>query len=264
MPLFSRCKGFSVTAAEISSVGGSTRRIRSPAQLEVNFYGVAANIRHNDRPLPSINQGRGLGRGPFVGSTNFAVNASGMDDCGGDFRYYAADTYTDANGTVHNDSRRRQSIDYHDRYEIRGHDRPSPITHNYDAHAYRGSTSRNYPADDHRDHHTQHNQPQLEPFSGRRYAEERGYGPPDANAGNGRGHSKSSRVRRTPYERPGNGNRLERPSGSSDYRRDPRNRFEESNRVRGNFEEPRPRRQQRERKSRTNRRRSASGFETLL
>ncbi|KAJ7768368.1 hypothetical protein B0H16DRAFT_1785340 [Mycena metata] len=210
-----------------------------------------------------------------MGSTNLSGNSSGMQDRGGDSglfnmhdpsgneRYYAGDTYNDDDGNLHSNWQPEQSTDY----EIYRHDRPSPTPHNYNgrilvfpvpqvlirpvADTYRrGSTSRNYSANDHRgrfyshlhlssvinvaDHPVRYDQPYLEPFSGRHYAQEHGYGnsyscytcsleltnsqgPSDANVGHSREYSTSSRVRRTPYERPViiNRNFLERPSESS-------------------------------------------------
>ncbi|KAJ7763020.1 hypothetical protein B0H16DRAFT_505070 [Mycena metata] len=92
------------------------------------------------------------------------------------------------------------------------------------------------------DHPVRHDQPHLQPFSGRRYAQEHGHG---SNVSNGPEHSRSSRARRTPYERPRrNANPVERPSESSDYTRD-RFEFEEFNRGRGHVEDARTRRRER-------------------
>ncbi|KAJ7016248.1 hypothetical protein C8F04DRAFT_1202793 [Mycena alexandri] len=178
MPVFFRCSRFSVTAAEINSAGGSIHHIRSPAQVNF-YYGAATNApRHNDPPPPSRpsrpTHDR-TNRGAFMCSTNFSVNSSRINDCGGDLdcmysptrlfmhepssngRYYAAGAYDDGYGNVHNNSHSGQSMDCD---EIRGHDQRPPATHNYDgaqaiilpvADTYRrGSTSRHYPARDHR------------------------------------------------------------------------------------------------------------------
>ncbi|KAJ7768320.1 hypothetical protein B0H16DRAFT_1519392 [Mycena metata] len=193
-----------------------------------------------------------------MGSTNFSVSSesSGRNDRGDGMyspprlfnmhnsrrngRSYAADAYDEGNGNLHDDSYHERSTEY----IINGHDRHSPTPHNYNADTYRrGSTSRNYPASGHRDHHGRHNQPHLEPSSRRRYAEE----PSDSSnfVANGHEHSRSLRAHRTPYDRPrGNGNLVERPSESPDYRRG-RFELEEFNRGRGHLEDAKTRRRER-------------------
>ncbi|KAJ7777095.1 hypothetical protein B0H16DRAFT_1504311 [Mycena metata] len=191
-----------------------------------------------------------------MGSTSLSVNSASIEDRGGDSglfnmhdasrneRFYAAGTYDEGNGNLHDDSYHEPSTEY----IINEHDRHYPAPHNYNADTYRrGSTSRNYPASDHRDHHARHNQPDLEHFSRRRYVEESGDG---SNVANGHEHSRSSRARRTPYERPrGNVDPVERPSDSSDYRRDrfelEEFKFEEFNRGRGHLEDARTKRRER-------------------